>query len=158
MKKIKLTQGKVALVDNKDFDFLNQFKWYLFKNKNNFYARCSVIIKGKRKQKFMHRMILNVSDDKIIDHRNRRGLDNQRHNLRVASFQQNNANRKSHKKSTSKYLGVCFEPSRKKFKACITINYKPITLGRFINEKDAAKCYNFAALKYHGEFANLNKV
>jgi hypothetical protein len=31
MKEIQLTQGKVALVDDDDFDYLSQWKWYAHK-------------------------------------------------------------------------------------------------------------------------------
>jgi hypothetical protein len=31
-------------------------------------------------------------------------------------------------------------------------------LGSFINKLDAAKAYNEAAIKYHGEFAKLNEL
>jgi hypothetical protein len=35
MKEIFLTQGKVALVDDDDFDFLNSFNWHLKRKKGN---------------------------------------------------------------------------------------------------------------------------
>lgn len=68
MKEIKLTQGKVALVDDEDFEYLNQWKWHAMKIKNAYYAKRSVEINGKSKSILMHRIIMNTPDNLQIDH------------------------------------------------------------------------------------------
>lgn len=45
-----------------------------------------------------------------------------------------------------------------KWAARIMANGKRIFLGLFKKTVDAAKAYNDAAIKYHGEFAFLNKI
>jgi len=49
---------------------------------------------------------------------------------------------------TSKYIGVCWEPVRKRFVAAIKIKGKSKSLGRFINEIDAHNAYQKAMAKY----------
>ena len=166
MKEIKLSQNKVTQVDDEDFEFLNKWKWIADKGKYTFYAtRNDRSIPGKQKKIRMHRVILSLTDSKIIaDHRDRNGLNNQRDNLRIATLSQSNANRKSHKNSTSKYLGVNLKIHKKSGKvytyweAKIHTGGKQKTLGRFKNEIDAAKAYNKAASEIHKEFANLNII
>lgn len=157
MREIKLTQGKVALVDDSDFDFLNQWKWYAMKTGRKFYAARRI----NRFTVLMHRLLLNLTNTKILtDHIDRNGLNNQRDNLREATIRQNAANRDSFDNSSSKYLGVYWDPARKKWMATIKdsrIN-KTKGLGGYKNEIDAAKAYNNAAKIIHGAFANLNKV
>lgn len=109
----------------------------------------------------MHRLIMKVTDSKIlVDHINHEGLDNQKLNLRLASHSQNMANRKSKENSTSKFLGVHLIKKINKFEARIKINKISNLLGSFPNTEDgeiaAAKTYDEAARKQHGEFANLN--
>lgn len=108
----------------------------------------------------------------FIDHKNRDKSDNTRSNLRFCTPSQNNINRGAYGKSkyngvfpfidTRKRLNKELEKKRKmskpKFISKISVNGKKIHLGTFINEIDAAKAYNEAAKKYHGEFANLNIV
>ena len=38
MKEIKLSQGKVTLVDDEDFEYLNQWKWCAMKGNSTFYV------------------------------------------------------------------------------------------------------------------------
>lgn len=164
MKEIKLTQGKVALVDDEDYGFLNHWKWHLHKNIHGMYAtRCATLHDGKRSQVFMHRVIMGVYDSQIlIDHKDRDGLNNQRYNIRNASHMNNMYNKVSAKNSSSKYKGVSLCRSKYKdrvylaWMAEISREGKKFYLGRFKNEDEAALAYNNAAVQLHGEFARLN--
>src|SRR6185369_10082175 len=107
MKRIKLTQGKCALVDDEDFERVSQFKWVADKDKNNLWyaSRHFPLGNGKRTTQKMHTFILNGL--KKVDHKNSDGLDNQKHNLRPATTSQNGANRrKQARKTSSVFKGV----------------------------------------------------
>ena len=94
----------------------------------------------------------------FVDHKNNDQLDDRIENLREASREQNNSNVTSHKNCTSKYLGIHYHKRDLVWEAQIKTQKKQIYLGRFKIEKEAALAYNKAALKYHGEFANLNII
>ncbi len=160
MKVIELTQGKVALVDDEDFEQLNRYKWCANKNFNNFYALRTVVLKGGRHKTIkMHREILGLADPKIlIDHRDGNGLNNQRENLRICTNQQNRRNSRKRKRTSSQYKGVSFFKRKKKWHARIGINGKLVPLGYFVNEEDAANAYAQAAKKYFGVFACTAKT
>jgi hypothetical protein len=164
MKLIPLTQGKFAQVDDEDYEYLNQWKWCAdTSDQKVFYAKRIHYIeggKGKIRRKIsMHRLIMKVEKPNIlIDHKDHDGLNNQKYNLRVATYSQNSMNVTSYKKSTSEYLGVHWDIESKKWKAAIKIKGKQLNLGRYLDEKLAAKAYNTAAIKHYGEFANLNKI
>lgn len=151
MKKIPLTKGKFAIIDDEDYSLVSKYKWY--------YSHGYAVYKNKNIL-FMHRLILNTPKESYTDHINGDKLDNRRCNLRLCSKSQNGANCKKtqKKKTSSKYKGVCWDKIRKKWKASIKFNYLGINLGYFLNEQDAAKAYNEAAIKYFGEFAKLNKI
>ncbi len=159
MKEIKLTQGKVALVDDADFEWLNQWKWYARKGVNTFYALRNSTDDKVRITVLMHRVITGTTDAKIpCDHGDMNGLNNQRYNIRVCTHGQNQKNRTSYAGSSSKYKGVSFHKPTRKWIAQISNNCKLLYLGLFDNEIDAAKAYNEAAIIYHGEFARLNRL
>jgi len=155
MKEIFLTQNKVALVDDKDFDYLNQFKWYAERKGNTYYAARKIVVNGLKTSIRMHTVILNIKNGLICDHIDHNGLNNQRNNIRICTNRQNSMNKSS--SGISKYLGV--SPSnidKKPWRAFIKINGKSTSLGYFKTEKDAAKIYNEAAKEHFKEFANLN--
>lgn len=91
---------------------------------------------------------------KNIDHIDGNGCNNKMENLREATASQNSMNRKGKKNSIySKYKGVSFCKTRKKWVSQIKTNGKFISLGRFHTEEEAYKAYCLAAKKYFGEFA-----
>lgn len=156
------------LVDDEDFDLVTKYKWSIRKNRNTFYATKTLYINGKYKNLQMHRLILGITDPKIlVDHENHNGLNCQKYNIRVCTRSQNNSNSSSRKNSTSQYLGVCLLVRKRTLKtgkiatyycwaAQIRINKRQTRLGLFQNEIDAAKCYDKYAKIHHKEFANLN--
>jgi hypothetical protein len=160
MKEIKLTQGKVALVDDEDYEYLNQFNWCAIKCGGLFYARRHENNNGKYRKVFMHRFILDAPVGYEVDHINHNGLDNQRNNIRICTISQNRSNAQS--RGSSVYLGVCIMKIKYKNKtysyitAHIAKNKKSKHLGVFKTEEEAALAYDNAAREYHGEFANLN--
>jgi len=164
-KLIKLTQDKFAIVDDGDYEYLIQWKWFAKKagreNNDKFYAaRTGDIGNGKRGTIRMHRVLLGLShnDKRMPDHIDRNGLNNQRDNLRIATRRQNNANRNSGKNSSSIFIGVCWHKKHKKWYVQIMNNGYKTWVGCFDNEHEAALAYNAAAIKIHGEFANLNII
>jgi len=142
MQKIHLTQGKIALVDDEDFEWLNKWKWYFHKTG---YATTNG---GKI---FMHRLINNTPQGLHTDHINRKKLDNRRSNLRSVTPGQNSMNTELRKNNTSGYRGVTWHGIGKGYwRAILTVNDKPIHLGLFTSKIDAAKAYNNAVYKYFG--------
>jgi len=156
MKEIKLTQGKVALVDDEDYEELNQYKWYAQKGGNAFYAARTAL--PSRSQIRMHRVIKKSPDDKEIDHRNHNGLDNRKENLRICTRSQNQYNQKLSKNSTSGHKGVSWKQQNKKWQAHITINGIRKYLGYYTAKEKARLAYNKAAKELFGEFALLNSI
>lgn len=156
MKRIPLTQGKFALVDDEDFDYLMQWKWRLLKGKYTYYAITSIYRERKRSTESMHRMILKPKEGQWIDHKNRNGLNNTRLNIRTCTMSQNAQNRRAIKNTTSKYKGVMWHPRLKKWKVQIYSSVKCIYLGVFADEVEAAKTYDKKAKGLFGEFAKFN--
>lgn len=160
MKEIPLTQGKFAFVDDEEYKRLSRYKWSAHKSGNMYYATCTVYLGGGRKHgKFkhikMHRLIMNPPTDMQIDHINCDGLDNRKVNLRICTLSENIRNSKS-RKGTSRFKGVYWIPSRRKWRGGITFEGKKICLPRFKSEIEAAKAYDRVAIRYFGEFAYTN--
>lgn len=157
MKKIPLTKGKFAIVDDEDYEWLNKYKWQADKIGNTYYAVRVVSQRGDRQKIYMHRCIMGAIRGQEIDHRNGNGLDNKKNNLRFCTRKQNLQNQKPHNGS-SKYKGVSWFKweAGGKWRAKIQINYKTIHLGLFNDETDAAKAYDEKAKEIFGEFARPN--
>lgn len=151
MKTVPLTQGKFALVDDEDYDFLMQWKWGAQKHGHTFYARQS----AHRGSLSMHSLLIEAPVGYEIDHRDRDGLNNQKSNLRVATRSQNNRNRsKTTKQCTSVFKGVRWDQG--KWDARVTIEGKPVYIGRFDQEHHAALAYDLWATDLYAEFAQTN--
>lgn len=152
MKEIPLTQGKVALIDDEDFELVSQYKWHAHKNKNVFYARSSM----DGENILLHRFILNTPDGIEIDHKDRDGLNCTRENMRLATHTQNNANRGMLRNNTSGYRGVRFYKASGSWQSAISVNAVHKHLGYFDSPIEAARAYDEAAHELFGEFAQLN--
>lgn len=129
MAKIKLTKGKFAIVDDADFEFLNQFKWYLTSHN---YAKQS-----SSPRQYMHTIINKTPKGKITDHINRNTLDNRKENLRTGDKRLNSINRGLQTNNTSGYRGISWMPKLKKWEVYIWNFQKKIGLGYFNNIKKA---------------------
>jgi hypothetical protein len=157
-RRIYLGEGEWTILDLWDYYRLRDFNWYLNGTGVKYYAyRNYKTNRRKTAIRSMHRDITNAPDDLFVDHRNGNSLDNRKDNLRLATNSQNNCNSIIDKsKTTSRYRGVVV---RKKYGRCfaqIRFQGKPHYLGSFDSEIDAAKAYDAAAKKQHGEFARLN--
>jgi hypothetical protein len=157
MKIIPLTQGKNAIVDDDDYEWLSQWKWHAAKIRNVFYVARKIRVDGVVKTILMHREISKPPTGMQIDHINGDPLDNRRENLRICTNTDNQRNRPIHKDNISGFKGV--RPRRgnnNKYEAYIFHNGKQIYLGKYEDINLAAQAYDNAAKFYHGGFASLN--
>jgi HNH endonuclease len=154
MKEIPLTHGRVAIVDDEDFEWINQWKWHVRTcGGGKRYAYRWGQGRPQREIISMHRMILNVTSGEC-DHKDGNSLNNRRSNLRSCTHAQNVRNRGVQKNNSLGLKGVC--RSRDKFRAYISYEGKTINIGHFLNSTDAAIARDEYAKRLHGEFARLN--
>lgn len=146
------------MVDDEDFDFLMDFKWFARKAPRTFYAVSN--FGGQetgRTTMPMHQLL--AMGQTNIDHWDRNGLNNCKDNLRLSSLSQNHGNQaKTTSPTSSKYKGVMRRRDSSKWRAYIgTVKLgNRVWLGTFVNEDDAARAYDAAAIERYGEFARLN--
>jgi hypothetical protein len=154
VREIPLTRGKVALVDDEDYEELARYKWHAHRRYNGWRAARTVpggVI-------LMHREIMGfVESTSLIDHRNGDGLDNRRSNLRVATAAQNGMNRGKQRNNQSGFKGVRRRTNcTARWEAHITIARKMHSLGHFSSPEEAARAYDAKAREVHREFARVN--
>lgn len=132
---VPLTQGKFAIVDNRDFDLVSQYSWYTHLSRNTYYARTDTPVKIA-----MHQLILSSDDPELeIDHINRKGFDNRRSNLRLVTHARNLRNQKKRSGCTSRFLGVYCNCNTGKWESYIKYKGKKLHLGHFQTELEAAE-------------------
>ena len=140
----------IVLVDDEDYEWLNQWKWKEHKSGNVYYARRSG---GRDATIIMHRLLTNCPKGVDVDHIDGNGLNNQKSNLRIVTKRQNQQNQ--HIKNTSQYPGVTWNKTVKRWYAQTKVNGKNIYLGCFINEIDAFRAYYDFILSIGGEILDF---
>ncbi len=159
MKTIQLTRGKVALIDDEDYEAFSAFTWHASTTGWTFYARRNIeTASSPQRQRTvrMHRELVGAPRGVVVDHIDGNGLNNQRANLRVASHRQNLNNRGKNANNTSGYKGVSINKKTGLWVAQITEESRRVNLGYFKDPASAARAYDAAARLHHGEFARLN--
>ncbi len=157
---LELTQGQVALIDEVDLERVLPLRWFAHHNGDRY---CVIShtdgVSRIDRALYLHRFILDAPKDMCVDHINANALDNRRCNIRLATKQQNAMNQRRHSNNrSSRFKGVWWEVRRNKWRAYIRAEGKIKHIGLFTEEQDAARAYNLAALRYYGEFANLNQL
>jgi AP2 domain/HNH endonuclease len=162
MKRIPLTKGQFALVDDDDFGRLSAYKWraQFSRCTDSYYAaRSSPMVNGKCDTILMHREIMSAKPGEQVDHINHNTLDNQqRSNLRLCTARQNRANERMRSTNTSGYKGVSWDKSREKWLARTSVDGALKNVGRYATAREAAIAHDTVAVRHNGEFALTNKM
>lgn len=153
MTTLTLPTGHVVLFDEDDVALIAQYRWCVSSAKSTFYAQSAG---SGRPTVLMHRLILGAPAGRLVDHRNRNGLDNRRMNLRLSTRSQNAGNAAASARNSSGYKGVSWRRAAGRWQAYITVDRRRRHLGFYDDPWEAAQAYNAAAIEAWGEFARLN--
>lgn len=157
MKKIPLTQGYFALVDDSDYEAISKYKWHIKKHGRTFYAKHSTKKGDNRKQKtvYMHSLLLATPRGMEVDHIDGDGLNNRRDNIRVCVHAENTRNARTRLDNKSGFRGVHFHSRDMVWSASIGFKNKRVHLGYFSSKLLAREAYRDASIKYYGNFARV---
>lgn len=114
------------------------------------YIQVGISKNNKQYRRDIHRLVLlafNRQSNLQVDHINGDKKDNRLENLRYLTARENATAYRIKQKTTSKHVGVCWDKTRKKWRANIMIDKKRKEIGRFKSEIDAYKAYQFELKK-----------
>lgn len=165
VKEVPLTQGKVALIDSKDYELVSKYKWSAARcgrRDTDFCAIGHEKVNGKYRTLRMHSLLMRPQEGMVVDHINHNPLDNRRSNLRICTRQQNRFNSLAPLDNTSGYKGVSWHQTGGGrwgyWRVRFTVNGKRVNGGIFKELKEAVLKYNELARVHHGEFGTIHEV
>jgi hypothetical protein len=150
VKRIPLGQGMYASVDAADYEWLSRYHWTLFSG--GYAARRN----ENGKWILMHREIMQPPEGMVVDHLDRNKANNCRVNLHVCTPAENQHNRAKRLGTSSQFRGVSYIRRFGKYRAGFQFNGRPMFLGYFDDEVEAARAYDHRAVEYCGPFARVN--
>lgn len=156
---VPLTRGYVTIVDAEDYEEVSRYKWCAAKRPPTVtpYAVRTLRNAGHKTNVALHRVLLDITDPRIqVDHINGNGLDNRRINLRLATASENQWNRRRRAVNASGFKGVTLERRWGRWRARIRVHKRERSLGHYDTPEAAARAYDEAARRLHGEYAALN--
>lgn len=153
---ITLTKGYEAVIDAADVHLVDGVNWYANTDGNTVYAQRGAYANGAQKTTRLHRVLMGVNDELLVDHIDGDGLNNRRSNLRLATREQNNRNQRLVKRNSSGFKGVSWDKKERKWLAQIRVDGRSRNLGRYKTPEQAHAAYCAASLKIYGEFARHN--
>lgn len=148
---VPLKTGEETIVDLCDRPIVEPYLWHM--GTHGYATRHE----GDHKVYVHQTLPIDVPEGMEVDHKNRNKLDNRRCNLRPALHFQNCCNTVwalPHK--TSRFRGVTWDKSKRKWAAQIKSRGATKHLGRFDSEEQAARIWDEAARSSRGEFALTN--
>lgn len=148
-KKIPLGDEQFAIVDDEDFELVNQYQWRGHKggnSDNHIYAVTRLR---------MHRLVMQAPPGMVVDHINGDTLDNRKCNLRLCTTSQNQQNSRP-RKGTSRYKGVSYNAKKKKWLGAFMANGKVHYVGCFTSEEQWAKAVDKKRKEVCGDYATTN--
>lgn len=158
---IPVNKGHRAKIDAEDYDRVIKHTWRVIKKGSGRLKVVTNVVtpKGNRQVSLGHFLMNPPKGKMVYPRRFLDGLDYRKSNLIVCTMRERQQILpKSRHHGTSKYKGVSFVQSLKRWRASIKVNGKSKSLGVFTNETDAALAYNKAARELFGESSYQNVV
>lgn len=153
---LKLTQGKVTLIDEEDWERVSGFGWYAILTAGGMWRVVATLPNSDgHKKVYLHRLLLNAPSNRFVDHISGDTLDNRKANLRICTNAENQQN-SSGRLGASRFKGVSWFARRSRWRVAFNWKGKTHFVGYFADEEEAARAYDAAILPLAGEFARLN--